>query len=152
MSGDPGKQYFADGIVEEITTALSQIPWLDVAARNSSFAYRGDGADIRRIGRELGVRYVLEGSIRSAGGRVRVIAQLIEAETDAHLWADRFDGALDEGFDLQEQVAIGVAAAVEPIMQVAELRRAAERPMAELTAHDLYLRAHDVQEIERVHC
>jgi TolB-like protein len=141
MSGDPGKQYFADGIVEEITTALSQIPWLDVAARNSSFAYRGDGADIRRIGRELGVRYVLEGSIRSAGGRVRVIAQLIEAETDAHLWADRFDGALDEGFDLQEQVAIGVAAAVEPIMQVAELRRAAERPMAELTAHDLYLRA-----------
>src|ERR1700736_3792607 len=141
MSGDPEQEYFADGMVEEIITALSRIRWLFVIARNSSFSYKGQAVDVKQVGRELGVRYVLEGSVRKAGGRVRITAQLIEAETDAHLWADRFDGALDDVFELQDKVAVGVAGVIEPAVQAAEIRRSAERPTSDLTAYDLYLRA-----------
>ena len=141
MSGDPEQEYFADGMVEEIITALSRIPWLFVIARNSTFTYKGQGIDVKRVGRELGVRYVLEGSVRKGGGRVRITAQLIEAETGTHLWADRFDGSLDDVFDLQDQVAASVAGVIEPTLQVAEFTRAANRPTSDLTAHDLYMRA-----------
>jgi TolB-like protein len=109
MSGDPEQEYFADGMVEEITTALSRIRWLFVIARNSSFTYKGQAVDVKQVGRELGVRYVLEGSVRKGGNRVRITAQLIEAETDAHLWAERFDGSLEDVFELQDQVATSVA-------------------------------------------
>src|SRR4029077_21047975 len=108
MSGDPEQEYFADGMVEEITTALTRIRSLFVIARNSAFTYKGRAVDVKQIGRELGVRYVLEGSVRKGGGRVRITAQLIEAKTGAHLWADRFDGSLEDVFDLQDEVAISV--------------------------------------------
>ena len=106
MSGDPEQEYFADGMVEEIITALSRIRWLFVIARNSSFTYKGQAVDVKQVGRELGVRYVLEGSVRKGGNRVRITAQLIEAETGTHLWADRFDGSLEDVFELQDKVAI----------------------------------------------
>ena len=141
MSGDPEQEYFADGMVEEITTALSHIRWLFVIARNSSFTYKGQAIDVKQVGRELGVRYVLEGSVRRAGQRVRITAQLIDAVADAHLWADRFDGSLEEVFDLQDQVAISVAGVIEPTLQAAEIRRSSDRPTHDLTAYDLYLRA-----------
>ena len=141
MSGDPEQEYFADGMVEEITTALSRIKWLFVIARNSSFTYKGQAIDVKQLGRELGVRYVLEGSVRRAGGRVRITAQLIDAIADAHLWADRFDGSLEDVFDLQDQVAISVAGVIEPTLQAAEIRRSSDRPTHDLPAYDLYLRA-----------
>ena len=141
MSGDPEQEYFADGMVEEIITALSRIRWLFVIARNSSFTYKGQAVDVKQVGRELGVRYVLEGSVRKAGGRVRITAQLIEAETGAHLWADRFDGSLEDVFDLQDRVAISAAGVIEPTLQSAEMRRSVARPTSDLTAYDLYLRA-----------
>src|SRR5690348_1767400 len=122
MSGDPEQEYFTDGMVEDITTALSRIQWLFVIARNSSFTYKGQAVDIKQVGHELGVRYVLEGSVRKAGGRVRVTAQLIEALSGAHLWADRFDGSLEDVFDLQDKVAISVAGVIEPTLQAAEIR------------------------------
>jgi len=127
--------------VEEIITALSRIRWLFVIARNSSFTYKGQAVDVKQVGRELGVRYLLEGSVRKAGERVRITAQLIDAVTGVHLWADRFDGSLEDIFDLQETVAISVAGVIEPTLQVAEIRRSAERPTTDLTAYDLYLRA-----------
>ena len=142
MSGDPEQEYFADGMVEEIITALSRIRWLFVIARNSTFAYKGQATDVKRVGRELGVRYVLEGSVRKGGGRVRITAQLIEAETGAHLWADRFDGSLEDVFDLQEKVATSVAGVIEPALQAAETTRSAHRPTTDLSAYDLYLRAY----------
>jgi TolB-like protein len=141
MSGDPEQEYFADGMVEEIITALSRIRWLFVIARNSSFAYKGQAVDVKRVGRELGVRYVLEGSVRKAGGRVRITAQLIDAINGAHLWADRFDGSLENVFDLQDKVAFSAARVIESTLQAAEIRRAADRPTTDLTAYDLYLRA-----------
>jgi TolB-like protein/class 3 adenylate cyclase len=141
MSGDPEQEYFADGMVEEIITALSRIRWLFVIARNSSFTYKGRSVDVKQVGRELGVRYVLEGSVRRAGQRVRITAQLIDALTGAHLWADRFDGSLEDVFDLQDQVAISVAGVIEPALQAAEIRRSADRPTSDLTAYDLFLRA-----------
>jgi len=141
MSGDPEQDYFADGMAEEITTALSRIRWLFVIARNSSFTYKGQAVDVRQVGRELGVRYVLEGSVRKAGGRVRITAQLIDAASGAHLWADRLDGSLEDVFDLQDQVATSVAGVIEPALLAAETRRAIARPTADLTAYDLYLRA-----------
>ena len=113
MSGDPEQEYFADGMVEEIITALSRIRWLFVIARNSSFTYKGQAVDVKQVGRELGVRYVLEGSVRKAGNRVRITGQLIDAITGAHLWADRFDGLLEDVFDLQDKVASSVAGAGE---------------------------------------
>jgi adenylate cyclase len=142
MSGDPEQEYFADGMVEEIITALSRIRWLFVIARNSTFTYKGEAIDLKQVARELGVRYVLEGSVRKGGGRVRITAQLVEAETGAHLWADRFDGALEDVFELQEQVAISVAGVIEPALQAAETARSASRPTSDLTAYDLYLRAY----------
>jgi len=144
ISGDPEQEYFADGMVEEIITALSRIRWLFVIARNSTFTYKGQAIDLKQVGRELGVRYVLEGSVRKAGGRVRITAQLIEAETGAHLWADRFDGSLEDVFELQEQVATGVAGVIEPALQAAETARSANRPTSDLTAYDLYLRAYAI--------
>jgi TolB-like protein/class 3 adenylate cyclase/tetratricopeptide (TPR) repeat protein len=141
MSGDPEQEYFADGMVEEIITALSRIRWLFVIARNSTFTYKGPAIDVKRVGRELGVRYVLEGSVRKAAGRVRITAQLIEAETGAHLWADRFDGSLEDVFDLQDKVATSVAGVIEPALQAAETARSAHRPTKDLSAYDAYLRA-----------
>jgi TolB-like protein len=141
MSGDREQEYFADGMVEEIITALSRIRWLFVIARNSSFTYKGQAVDVKQVGRELGVRYVLEGSVRKAGGRVRITGQLIDAETGSHLWADRFDGSLEDVFDLQDKIAVSVAGVIEPALQAAEMRRSAARPPTDLTAYDLYLRA-----------
>ncbi len=141
MSGDPEQEYFADGMVEEITTAISRFPWLSVIARNSSFTYKGKAVDVRQVGRELGVRYVLEGSVRKAGARVRITGQLIDAATGAHLWADRFDGSLDDIFDLQDQVASRVVGAIEPRMRLTESDRASRKPTDNLDAYDLYLRA-----------
>jgi TolB-like protein len=142
MSGDPEQEYFVDGMVEEIITALSRIRWLFVLARNSSFSYKGQFPDVKRVGRELGVRYVLEGSVRKAGDRVRITGQLIDATSGAHLWADRFDGSLEDVFDLQDKVAISVAGVIAPALQAAETARSAGRPTADLTAYDLYLRAY----------
>jgi len=141
MSGDPEQEYFADGMVEEIITALSRIRWLFVIASNSSFTYRGQAIDVKRVGRELGVRYVLEGSVRKGGGRVRITAQLIDTTTGAHLWADRFDGSLEDVFELQDKVAASVAGVVEPALQAAETVRSAARPTRDLASYDLYLRA-----------
>jgi adenylate cyclase len=141
MSGDPEQEYFADGMVEEIITALSRIRWLFVIARNSSFTYKGQAVDVKQVGRELGVRYVLEGSVRKAGQRVRITAQLIETTIGAHLWADRFDGSLEDVFELQDKVATSVAGVIEPALQAAEIRRSSDRPTSDLTAYDLYLRA-----------
>ena len=141
MSGDPEQEYFADGMVEEIITALSRIRWLFVIARNSTFFYKGRSPDVKQVGRELGVRYVLEGSIRKGGGRVRITAQLIEAETNTHLWADRFDGSLEDVFDLQDKVAVSVAGVIEPTLVAAEITRATARPTKDLQAYDLYLKA-----------
>jgi adenylate cyclase len=142
MSGDPEQEYFAEGMVEDIITALSRIRWLFVIARNSSFTYKGKTVDVKQVGRELGVRYVLEGSVRRATGRVRITAQLIEAGTGAHLWAERFDGSLENVFDLQEEVATSIAGVIEPTLGAAETARSGARPTTDLTAYDLYLRAH----------
>src|ERR1700736_5541716 len=141
LSGDPEQEYFADGMVEEIITALSRIRWVFVLARNSSFTYKGQAIDVKQVGRELGVRYVLEGSVRKAGNRVRIAGQLIEAETGAHLWADRFDGSLEDVFDLQDKVASSAARVIEPRLHAAETARSASRRTSDLSAYDLYLRA-----------
>ena len=141
MSGDPERQYFVDGMVEEIITALSRIRWLFVLARNSSFTYKGQAIDVKQVGRELGVRYVLEGSVRKAGQRVRITGQLIDALAGTNLWADRFDGSLEDVFELQDKVASSVAGVIEPALQAAETARSSGRPTTDLTAYDLYLRA-----------
>lgn len=140
MSGDPEQEYFADGMVEDITTELSRISWLFVIARNSAFTYKGKAVDIKQVGRELGVRYVLEGSVRKAGNRVRITGQLINAETGAHLWADRFDGELSNIFDLQDKVTESVLIAIFPKLQQSEMERANRKPTENLTAYDYYLR------------
>jgi len=127
---------------EEIITALSRIRWLFVLARNSSFSYKGQSPDVKRVGRELGVRYVLEGSVRKVGQRVRITGQLIDAATGAHLWADRFDDSLEDVFELQDKVASSVAGVIEPALQAAETERSAGRPTVDLTAYDLYLRGY----------
>jgi len=142
LSGDLEQEYFADGMVEEITTALSRIRWLSVTARNSSFTYKGQHVDVKRVGRELGARYVLEGSVRRSANRIRITAQLIDAGTGAHLWADHFDGPLEEVFELQDKVASSVAGVIEPALEAAETARSSGRPTTDLTAYDLYLRAH----------
>ena len=141
MSGDPEQEYFADGMVEDIVTGLSRIKWLFVIARNSSFIYKGRAVDVRQVGRELGVRYVLEGGVRKSGDRVRITAQLIEAETGAHLWADKFDGALQHVFDLQDQITDRVVGIVEPSLQRSEIERSRRKRPENLDAYDLYLRA-----------
>jgi len=132
MSGDPEQEYFVDGMVEEIITALSRIRWLFVIARNSTFTYKGRPVDVNQVGRELGVRYVLEGSVRKAGQRVRITGQLIDTLTGTHLWADRFDGSLEDVFELQDRVAVSVAGVIEPALQAAEMRRSAARPTTDL--------------------
>jgi TolB-like protein/DNA-binding SARP family transcriptional activator len=141
MSNDPEQDYFADGIVEDVLTALSREAWLFVIARNSSFAYRGRAADIKQIGRELGVRYVVEGSVRKAANRVRVAAQLIEAETGTHVWADRYERALDDIFALQDEITHKIVSAVAPSLQAREIRRAQAKPTGNLHAYDFFLRA-----------
>jgi len=144
MSGDPEQEYFADGVVEDIITALSRLPSLLVIARNSSFTYKGRAVDIKQVGRELGVRYVLEGSIRRAGNRVRITGQLIDADTGNHLWADRFDGALDDIFELQDDISGSVANAVAPKLEHFETQLAMRKPAQSLGAYDLLLRARAV--------
>ena len=141
MTGDPEQEYFADGMVEEITTAISRFPWLFVIARNSAFTYKGKAIDVRQVARELGVRYVLEGSVRKAGNRVRITGQLIDAATGAHLWADRFDGSLDDVFDLQDEVASRVVGVIEPRLRLTEIERAGRKRTDNLDAYDLYLRS-----------
>ncbi len=141
MSGDPEQEYFADGMVEEIITGLARLRWLTVIARNSTFAYKGTSPDIRKVGRDLVVRYVLEGSVRKAGDRVRITAQLVEAENGGHLWAERFDGTLADVFDLQDQITAGVVAAIEPSVRRAEIERAKRKRPDNLDAYNLYLHA-----------
>ena len=140
LSGDRDQEYFADGMVEEIITALSRMRWLFVIARNSSFAYKGRAVDVKQVGRELGVRYVLEGSVRKAGSRVRISGQLIDTATGAHLWADRFDGGLEDIFDLQDQVTASVVGAIAPKLEQAEIDRAIRKPTESLDAYDYFLR------------
>jgi TolB-like protein len=140
LSADPEQEYFADGVVEDITMALSRFHWLFVIARNSSFTYKGRPVDIKQVGRELGVRYVLEGSVRKAGNRIRIAGQLIDAETGAHLWAHRFDGALEDLFDLQDHVTSSVVGAIAPKLQREEIKRARRKPTESLAAYDYYLR------------
>ena len=141
MSGDPEQGYFADGMTEEVITALSRCSWLFVIARNSSFTYKGKTVDVRQVGRELGVRYVLEGSIRRAGSRVRFVGQLIDATSGGHIWADRFEGDMSDVFELQDRFTESVVAAIEPKLQIAEIERLRKKPAANLDAYDLLLRA-----------
>ena len=141
MSGDPEQEYFADGMVEDIITALSRFKSLFVIARNSSFTYKGKAVDIKQVGRELGVRYVLEGSVRKGGGRVRITGQLIDSKSGAHLWADRFDGSLEDVFDLQDRVTASVVGAIAPAVERAEIEHAKRKPVENLDAYDCYLRA-----------
>jgi adenylate cyclase len=140
MSGDPEQEYFADGVVEDIITALSRMRWLFVIARNSSFTYKGRAVDVKQISRELGVRYILEGSVRKAANRVRITGQLIDSATSSHLWADRFDGALEDIFDLQDQVTASVVGAIGPKLEQAEIERAKRKPTESLDAYDYFLR------------
>ncbi len=141
MSGDPEQEYFVDGMVEDIITALSHFNQLFVIARNSSFTYKGRAVDVRQVARELGVRFVLEGSVRKSGNRLRITGQLIDAATGGHLWADRFDGGLEDVFDLQDKITGKVVGAIEPTLRKAEIERARRKPVENLDAYDLYLRA-----------
>jgi adenylate cyclase len=141
MSGDPEQEYFADGMVEDITTALSRSKSLFVIARNSSFTYKGKAVDIKQVGRELGVRYVLEGSVRKSGNRIRITGQLIDAATGNHLWADRFDSQVEEIFDLQDRVTASVVGAISPKLEQAEIERSRRKPTENLQAYDYYFRA-----------
>ncbi|MBR0693525.1 winged helix-turn-helix domain-containing tetratricopeptide repeat protein [Bradyrhizobium lablabi] len=140
LSADPEQEYFADGVVEDITIALSRFHWLFVIASNSSLTYKGRAIDVKQVGRELGVRYLLEGSVRKAGNRVRIAGQLIDAQTGALLWADRFEGALEDVFELQDHVTTSVVGAITPKVQVEEIKRAARKPTENLGAYDYYLR------------
>jgi TolB-like protein len=141
ISSDPEQEYFADGMVEDIISGLSRIRWLPVIARNSSFAYKGRSVDIKQIGRDLGVRYVLEGSVRKAGNRVRVTAQLIEAESGVHIWAERYDRQLEDVFALQDELTLSVVGAIEPNLRKAEIERVKRKRPDSLDAYDLVLRA-----------
>ena len=141
LSGDPQQEYFADGLVEDIITGLSRVKSFFVIARNSSFTYKGRAVDVRQVSRELGVQYVLEGSIRKAGTRVRIVGQLIDAITGHHVWADRFDGDMNDIFDLQDRITESVVGAVEPSIRLEEIRQAHNKPTDYVSAYDLYLRA-----------
>jgi TolB-like protein len=140
MSDNPGQEYFVDGMVEEIIIALSRIDWLFVIARNSSFTYKNRNVDVKQVGRELGVRYILEGSVRKAADRVRISAQLVDATTGANLWADRFDGEMSDIFEIQDRVAASVVGTISPRLEQAEIERARRKPIASLDAYDHYLR------------
>ena len=141
MSSDPDQEYFADGLSEDLITALSYVPWIFVVARNSSFTYKGLTVDVRKIGEELGVRYLLEGSVRRAGGRLRVTGQLIDTETGNHIWADRYDAVLEDIFELQDTITRAVVDAIAPKIESAEIERAARKRPDSLTAYDHYLKA-----------
>jgi len=141
LSGDAEQEYFADGMVEDIIAGLSRIKWLFVVARNSSFTYKGTAVDVKRVGRELGVRYLLQGSVRKDGGRVRISAQMIEAETGGHLWTERFDRPLDDVFALQDEIALNVVGAIEPSLRRAEVERVNRKRPESLDAYDLVLQA-----------
>ena len=141
LSGDPEQDYFADGMVEEITMALSRMRWLFVIARNSSFTYKGRAVDVKQVGRELGVRYLIEGSVRRAGNRVRITSQLIDTTTGAHIWADHLDGTLDDIFSLQDRITASIVGAIEPKLRHAEIERAKSKPTESVDAYDLFLRA-----------
>jgi adenylate cyclase len=141
MSGDPEQEYFVDGMVDDITTSLSRFDQLFVVARNSSFTYKGRAVDVRQVADQLGVRYVLEGGVRKAGSRLRITGQLIDATTGGHLWADRFDGTMDDVFEFQDRITETVVGAIEPTIQKAEIERARRKPIGNLDAYDLYLRA-----------
>jgi len=141
MSGDPEQEYFVDGMVEDIITALSRFNQLFVIARNSTFAYKGRAVDVRQVARDLGVRYVLEGSVRKSGVRLRITGQLIDAASGGHLWADRFEGGLEDVFDLQDRITEKVVGAIEPTLRKAEIERARRKPVDNLDTYDLYLRA-----------
>jgi adenylate cyclase len=141
MSGDAEQEYFVDGLVDDIVTSLSRISLFFVIARNSSFAYKGRVVDVRQVGRELGVRYVLEGSVRKAGNRLRITGQLVDTSSGNHLWADRFDGSMEDVFELQDKITSSVVAVIEPKVQRAEVKRAQAKPTESLGAYDLYLRA-----------
>jgi TolB-like protein len=145
MTREPEQDYFADGMADEIITALSRCNSLFVIARNSSFTYKGKVVDVRRIGSELGVRYVLEGTVRRAGGQLRISGQLVNAETGALIWANRFDGDMSDVFDLQDRVAESVVAAIEPNLQRAEIKRSRHKPTPHLDAYDLLLRAQQLE-------
>ena len=141
LSGDPEQEYFADGMVEDIIAGLSRIKWLFVIARNSSFPYKGMSPDVKRVGRELGVRYLLQGSVRKDGSRVRISAQMIEAETGGQLWSERFDRPLDDIFALQDEIALNVVSAIEPSLRRAEVERVKRKRPDSLDAYDLVLQA-----------
>ena len=140
MSGDPEQDYFADGIVEDILTGLSRLRWLFVIARNSSFSYKGRNVDVRQVGRELGVRYVLEGSVRKGGNRIRITGQLIEAETGNHLWAERYDRALDDVFAIQDEITESVIGCIQPEVYTAEHDRLKRKPPQSLDAWESFIR------------
>src|SRR5262245_31088250 len=141
MTGDPEQDYFVDGLVEDITTALSRIPWLFVVACGSSFAYKGRAVDARTVGRELGVRYILVGSIRKAGDRLRISGEVVDVTTGGPIWADRYEGALVDVFDLQDNITSSIIPAIAPKVLQVEIARAQAKPTSSLTAYDLYLRA-----------
>src|SRR5262249_36384815 len=140
LTQDPDQEYFIDGVVDDIISALSRMRWLFVIARNSSFTYKGRAVDAKRVGRELGVRYILEGSVRKAAQRVRITGQLIDAATGAHLWAERFESSLDDLFELQDQMTTSVVGALAPHLERAEIERARRKPAENLDAYDYYLR------------
>lgn len=153
MSDDPDQEHFTDGIVEEIITGLSRIQWLSVVARNSSFKYRGRGIDVRQIGRELGVRFILEGSVRKTADRVRITGQLIDTATGTHVWADRFDGGIEHAFDLQDKVTVSVVGAIEPTVLRVESQRVTRKPAStawEYMAQGFAIQRHGVQRNVRV--
>jgi TolB-like protein len=141
MSGDPEQEYFADGLVEDLITSLSKMPGIFVIARNSTFAYKGKAADIRQIAKELGVRYVLEGSVRKAADRLRITGQLVEGTDATHVWADKFEGAIEDIFDLQDRLTESIVGAIEPSIRRAEIERARRKRPDSLDAYDIYLRA-----------
>src|SRR6185312_11617968 len=141
LSGDADQDYFADGIVEDIITALSHIRWLFVIARNSSFTYKNKTVDEKQVGRELGVRYVAEGSVRRSEKRIRITGQLVEAATGTHLWAGRFEGTLEDIFELQDQIATNIVGAIASQLERVEIERARRKPTGSLSAYDNYLRA-----------
>ena len=141
LSGDPEQEYFADGMVEDIIAGLSRIKWLFVIARHSSFAYKGTAIDVKRVGRELGVRYLVQGSVRKDGGRVRISAQMVEAQSGHQLWSERFDRSLDDVFALQDEIALNVVSAIEPSLRRAEVERVKRKRPDSLDAYDLVLQA-----------
>jgi adenylate cyclase len=141
MSGDPEQEYFSDGITEDVISALARIHWLFVIARNSSFTYKGKALDVRQVSRELGVRYLIEGSVRKAGDRIRIASQLIDANTGTHIWADHLDGTLGDIFDLQDRITASIVGAIEPKLRHAEIARARSKPTESVDAYDLFLRA-----------